>query len=158
MATLKPYDAWEDRPNGSTITAEEGRIPRAQNKPLLPKINRPSERYECQRFVSWLISQKIKHTHIANETSTMRQGLRNKRMGVSPGVPDYMILLPGLIVFVEMKRQKPSYTKLSKEQKSWLEDLQLSGAAAKVCYGFEEAKEFVSAIIEERTHGSPSQD
>ena len=71
-----------------------------------------SENIESELFVRWLKLHGYDSTHIANETGlpkriAMLSALRKKRMGVSPGVPDYMIVLKrGSLIFIELKKQR----------------------------------------------------
>lgn len=112
----------------------------------------PSELYECKRFISWLRSKSYRFTHVPNESFSKRQGLKNKSLGVSAGFPDYIVLLPNKkLLFIEMKRSRPARSKVSPEQKLWLEALTLAGFPSMVCYGFEEAKRFVETYENERT-------
>ena len=101
----------------------------------------PSEQYECERFAAWLTTNGYRFTHIPNGmyTSSVKVVMANKRMGVSAGVPDYMILLKrGKLLFVEMKRLHGGA--VSVEQTQWIEALRFAGHAAAVCCGFEVAK------------------
>lgn len=111
-----------------------------------------SEEAECLTFVDWLNLKGLKFTHIGNESgykdkklAWIMQGKKN-RMGMSKGVPDYMIITPRGLVFVEMKRKGPSST--SPEQKAWIEALnQIKGVQAQVCKGFDSAVEFVTQFL-----------
>jgi hypothetical protein len=109
---------------------------RIRQKPIVP-----SERHECARFVQWLRNNKLPFTHIANETDSVKLGIRNRLMGVSKGVPDYMILVNKGVIFVEMKRRIGGKT--SPHQKEWVSQLTLRGIPVKVCRGFDEAVSFV---------------
>jgi len=86
-------------------------------------------------------------THIPNSTYTdsWKVKRRNKAMGVSKGVPDYLILLNSEPIFIEMKRLKGGT--LAPEQKEWIKDLDELGVTAKVCKGFQEAKTFIRERI-----------
>ena len=101
----------------------------------------PTERYECTRFVQFLRNNNIPFTHIANETDSVKLGIANRRMGVSKGVPDYLVLVPNGIIFIEMKRRRGG--RVTKEQKEWIAGLTLRGIPARVCKGFDEAAAFV---------------
>lgn len=101
----------------------------------------PSERVECVEFVTWLQSQGIRHTHVANETRSRVQAISNKQLGTSKGFPDYIVYVSGKVVHIEMKRTKGG--KLSPEQKEWLAFLQREGHPAACCNGFDDAKKFV---------------
>lgn len=108
----------------------------------------PLEYDEAVTFAEWLRMKGIKFSHLAQETYTTswNQKRKNKEMGVQKGVPDYMIVTPEGLLFVELKRVKGG--KVSKEQKVWLEVLnKLNGIQAQVCYGADEAIAFVSQFI-----------
>jgi len=116
----------------------------------------PTEYIECCLLVEYLNIKNIKHAHIHNEmyTKSWKQKLKAKKLGVSSGVPDYLIFASAEqtiskkpeIIFIEMKRQKGGT--LSANQKEWLELLSShSSVHTKVCKGFEPAKEFLETII-----------
>lgn len=105
----------------------------------------PTEDFECLRFTSWLTNIGLKHTHVANESRSKTQAIKNKKLGTSPGVPDYFVLTPRGIVFVEMKRRKGGT--VSAYQKEWIAALTQCNIPVKVCKGFEEAKEFVEKFL-----------
>ena len=84
----------------------------------------------------------------------MKIWARNKKIGVSKWFPDYIIFLKrGGILFLEMKLPRKilkngklgaSPSKISPEQKEWIEFLQkIDNAEARIAYGFDEAKEMV---------------
>ena len=83
--------------------------------------------------------------HIANGGSRNLIEAHNLRLqGVKPGVPDLFLPIArgawhGL--FIEMKRQQKS--RLSVDQKIWINRLRDQGYAAVVCYGFEDAKNMI---------------
>src|SRR5512139_2703436 len=101
----------------------------------------PSEAYESQRFVAWLEAQGLLFSHIPNESPSKRQAIKNKRLGTRRGVPDFLVLVPGKVIFVELKRQRGG--RVSPEQKIWVAALTAAGCPAKVCCGAQEAIEFV---------------
>lgn len=113
----------------------------------------PTEEEECIPLVQYLeylkaLGNLLLFTHIPNETYTKSWGtkMKNKRMGVRKGFPDYIIILNNqTTIGIEMKRTKGSVT--SKEQEEWVKGLTLSGVPTRVCYGFEEAKAFVEEFI-----------
>ena len=102
----------------------------------------PTEEEECIALVEFLERSKIKYSHLAQSTysTSWPVKMRNKRMGVKRGVPDYLIILPesaGLL-FIEMKRKNRG--RVSPEQKEWLKSLNmLNGVEATVAYGADEA-------------------
>lgn len=109
----------------------------------------PKEIDECVTFAEWLELKGFKFSHLAQETFTRNWGtkMKNKRMGVKAGVPDYLIIIPekGLI-FVEMKRQKGGT--VSPEQEDWITELnKLPGVEAVVCKGCDAAIEFIDTIL-----------
>lgn len=110
----------------------------------------PSEAFECKLFVEYLRNEGIPFTHVPNATNSRRQGLVNKALGTSRGFPDYIVFVPHAL-FVEMKRRKGGT--VSPEQKAWIKSLTHAGYDAKVCHGFEEAKQFV---VEKRSAGRPA--
>ena len=85
-------------------------------------------------------------THVANENGGNKyQAFRNKRLGLSPGVPDMLIVYPDKLLFLELKRAKGG--KVSLEQADWITSLSMVGKPvyARIGHGFDEAK----AIIDE---------
>lgn len=43
--------------------------------------------------------KRFKFSHVANETQNRLENFKNKRLGVEPGVPDFLIVLPKEISF-----------------------------------------------------------
>jgi len=110
----------------------------------------PTEYDECKTLVKYLdLRQRLGtvclYTHIPNETFTKSWTVkgRNIVMGVRKGFPDYVVITPDDVYFIEMKRVKGG--QVSPEQQDWIELLKHNGLKAKVCYGFDEAKEFLEA-------------
>ena len=103
------------------------------------------EEQEQMKFVSWLRVKKIRHIHIANERMcSVVYKKKLKALGTYAGFPDLMIFLPNRTLFIEMKRSDKRLSRVSKEQSEWLEFLNLlDEGSAKVCYGADEAIEFV---------------
>lgn len=111
-------------------------------------IDLGNEYNESVAFAEYLELMKAQgrvrlYSHIPNETYTTswNQKLRNKRQGVSPGFPDYVILTESEMVVIELKRRKGG--KVSKEQAEWIAEFQRLGIRAGVCKGFDEAVEFL---------------
>ena len=105
----------------------------------------PLEQQEQMKFVSWLRVKKIRHIHIANERMcSVVYKKKLKALGTYAGFPDLMIFLANRTLFIEMKRSDKRLSRVSKEQSEWLEFLNLlDEGSAKVCYGADEAIEFV---------------
>lgn len=118
-----------------------------------------TEDRESEAFAKWLQIKNYRFTHVANEIWIgwfvwMKIWARNKKIGVSKWFPDYIIFLKrGGILFLEMKLPRKilkngklgaSPSKISPEQKEWIEFLQkIDNAEARIAYGFDEAKEMV---------------
>lgn len=105
----------------------------------------PLEEQEQMRFVTWLRVNKIRHIHIANERMcSVVYKKKLKALGTYAGFPDLMIFLANRTLFIEMKRSDKRLSRVSKEQSEWLEFLNLlDEGSAKVCYGADEAIDFV---------------
>lgn len=110
------------------------------------KARPPKEAFEHQRLCMYLDSRGYKWSHIASESSSKAQRIKNARMGLKPGLPDFLIILPSTskgqvvdqLVFVELKRLRGGRT--SPEQKDWIAALNAAGIPAAVCAGFVAAK------------------
>ena len=122
----------------------------------------PLEDDEQIAFVQWCRLKGVVCHHSGNEiggsTPAMKaRAIKMKRLGTSRGFPDLLIFIPitGTTneidayqpAAIEMKRKKGSTT--SKEQKEWLQILEMAGIPGAVCKGAEEAVEFVENIIKE---------
>lgn len=108
----------------------------------------PTEYAECLTFAGWLRVKGIKFAHIPNETFTtsFKAKMKNKNMGVSPGIPDYLVVLPKGLLFIEMKRKKGGT--LSPFQKDWIDALNpLKGVEARVAKGADEAIKIVEEFL-----------
>lgn len=107
----------------------------------------PTEYEECLALVDFLKLQHLLFTHIPNETFTKswNQKLKNKAMGVSSGVPDYIVVLPDKILFIEMKRAKKG--RVSPDQEVWIKALNDAGTPARVCCGAQEAIDFIKEYL-----------
>ena len=111
--------------------------------------NVPLEKEEQQKLCKWLKTNKIKHW--ANGLGVkldydVKYMASLRSQGHYKGIPDVTVLLPsGKVIFIELKRIKGGV--VSPEQKKWIKDLQDLGYPAKVCYGADEAIEFVKEEI-----------
>lgn len=106
----------------------------------------PTEDYEGECFALWLETEGYKFSHLAQNTFTRSWSVKAKlkRAGVKRGIPDYLVLLPNLALFIELKRVRGG--KLAPEQREWIEALnRIPGCAAHVAKGFEAAKKIVLA-------------
>jgi len=116
------------------------------------KMPTPTEHEEAIILASYLdLLQKTGkielYSHIAQETFTKSWGTkrRNKAEGVRSGVPDYVVITKGLVIFLELKRVKGSV--VSSDQHAWIKGLQGKKTKSKIVYGFNEAKKFLDGLI-----------
>lgn len=88
-------------------------------------------------------------SHIPHETYTKHWGtkMKNKREGVRPGVPDYIVVTKSYVLFIELKRRKNS--SISAEQKEWLSHLKVKHTDSIMCRGSDEVEDFVKNYIHE---------
>lgn len=110
----------------------------------------PSEYEECQVFHQWLQLNNIRHTHIGNESQIggrqgAIRGAQLKRIGQSKGFPDYLLIVRGKLIAIEMKRIKGG--KVSAEQQDWLDALAKAGVPGYVAHGANEAMEIVQGYL-----------
>lgn len=133
--------------------------------PNLANIDNPTEDQEQEAFVQWLRLKGYAHFRVPNETYTKSwsQKAKNKKLGVSSGVPDLFVAVPfppphliiahkdrddevrnKTLVAIEMKRKKGGVT--STNQKKWIKTLNEAGIQAVVCKGCDEAIEFIKSI------------
>jgi hypothetical protein len=96
-----------------------------------------SEEEICFRFVGYLkelmeLRQIKQFTHVANENPSEKARKKNGRMGLSSGVPDYIIVTNRRkILFIEMKKKGG---RVQESQNVWIKALSDNpGVAAKVC-------------------------
>jgi len=145
--------------------------------PNLNDYENPTEDMECETFARWLELMKLPHTHIGNESGRGRTAMlrtaKLKRMGQSPGFPDYLVVIPTKFTVVDDDAIPNTYSiigewlddmplpivygkrmvaiemkrrkggTLSANQKMWLEILNNAGVESVACKGFDEAKKFI---------------
>ena len=122
------------------------------------KQNIPLEEHEGMYFADWLRLKKINFFHVTNENVFKpAQRKKLKRQGLHAGVQHYVVFLPSVILFIELKRRKKkllsgkmsvSHTKTTEEQYKWRDIVNGYGyAKAEICYGWNEAVEFVEGEI-----------
>ena len=108
-----------------------------------------TEYEDCIALADYLRFRHLRFTHIANENGMkMPIGvyMKRRKMGLSPGVPDFMIIIKGHLLFIEMKREKGGV--VSDFQKDWIEDLnKVENITARVCKGFNEARLLVDSFL-----------
>ena len=133
--------------------------------PNLANLDNPTEDQEQEAFVQWLRLKGYPHFRVPNETYTRSwsQKAKNKKLGVSSGVPDLFVAVPfppphliiahkdrddevrnKTLVSIEMKRKKGGVT--SENQKKWIKTLNEAGIQTVVCKGCDAAIEFIESI------------
>lgn len=96
--------------------------------------------------------------HIPNGGSRNKaEAARLKRQGVRAGVPD--ICLPAARggwhgLYIELKRQKGG--RASPEQREWVEYLEKAGYCARICHGWDEAREMVERYMRKESTSQPA--
>lgn len=115
----------------------------------MARLPLPTELEEHRNLVAYLRIRGLRFTHVANETGTRSKwiGVRNKQNGVSPGFPDFLIIIGNRLIALELKRQQRSIT--SKEQIAWIAALNDCSVVARVCKGYVESVKFIEEM--ERT-------
>lgn len=139
----------------------------------MSKKDVPLETRECKSFVKFLEEKNeilawkklppILFSKLTQDFYLPLKGLRKIKYlqkmqaeGKRPGVPDFLLLIPGqasttgksLLFFVEMKRQKYTPSDVKPEQVQWVQALEnVADVSAKVCGGSAEAKIFISQYL-----------
>lgn len=71
-----------------------------------------------------------------------------KKQGLQKGTPDYLIFLNNKILAIELKRQDKNKSKLSVEQKLFLNKLdKFDYIKVAVCYGADKAMDFINSEL-----------
>ena len=110
----------------------------------------PTETEDCIAFAEWLeLHPKIRFSHIPMSTYTTSKKVKGRiwAMGVRPGVPDYLLIIGGRVMFIEMKRVGSTASAVSDHQRAWLKDLAAAGVTAVVCRGYDEAVSAVKKLM-----------
>ena len=118
----------------------------------------PLEEDEAVALANWMKLKKIPHTHVPLEGKMRVQYMKKlAAMGCSKGFPDYIVFTPGKVLLVELKRrvkitktgkESISHTKISPEQQDWIDTANCYDyCEAKVCYGWNEAQQFISKYM-----------
>lgn len=112
------------------------------------RLNSAGDRSRCEHIGDLLFAIPNGGSRRKLTGRVSLEALRMRREGVRAGVPDLMLAIPsgswhGL--YIEMKRRERSASRVSPDQKDWLERLRRRGYRAEVCYG---AKEAIALIRE----------
>jgi hypothetical protein len=107
------------------------------------------EGYALAGYLRYLQNQgKISvYSHLPHEQYTNSRMVKKKNVysGVRKGVPDYIIVIKDIIIFLELKRKSGGV--VSTDQKQWLEALDNKTTVSVVCKGFDESKKYIDAIL-----------
>ena len=107
------------------------------------------EEQEQALLVQWLELKGLVFSAIPNSTYTTSYKVkaRNTAMGLRKGLPDILVIVGSKLVFIELKRTEGGV--ISSYQRKWITDLhECNGVIAGVCYGYEEAKQFIQNILD----------
>ncbi len=107
----------------------------------------PSEHQEQVKLIQWLKLKKLHYNATPNgEKRHISVAKRLKAEGVSKGYPDINVYTPSKMLCIELKRVKGG--RVSPEQREWIKYLNgLPYVEAKICKGFEEAREFIEGWL-----------
>lgn len=116
----------------------------------------PRESAEQVTAVAYMRKHCPTVVHIRNEGArSFNQAARQQAEGMTKGASD--IVIPGSPAFVcELKRKDKTKSRLSKEQKSYLEQCEATGAFACVAYGHEQAIEAFKQWLADHPNNSQS--
>ena len=109
-----------------------------------------TEEEEQKALVDWLKLKKIPFYHIPNGmNSSKREGIRFKRLGLSPGIPDICLPVSSQTgyhaLYIELKRVKKG--RATQYQKNWIDKLNQLGNLAVICFGWQEATKVIENYL-----------
>lgn len=122
------------------------------------KIPTPLEEDEQKALVHWLKVARLPHHSIPNSQElsglnrihAMHLMKKLKALGLSPGVPDLVVFLPRILLYIEMKRVGSG--KVKDNQKLWCDTINsYPYARAVICYGCEQAIYAIKNLIKDST-------
>ncbi|AEI91220.1 gp20 [Escherichia phage phiEB49] len=91
--------------------------------------------------------------HVKNEgLKSIGTAMKDKQEGVVKGVSDILLIGPNGFAAIELKRAIKSDSKVSKEQKEFLEKVSETGGYAAICYGFEMFKMAIEDYLSNSTN------
>lgn len=115
----------------------------------------PTESEEQQLLFEYCMRVRYKYPQLEMMVHTPNEGKRNiytgarlKREGLRKGFPDISLHYPSFGyhgLMIEMKRKQGS--KVTEEQKDWVEKLNKNGYAAVFAYGCEEAWQVIESYL-----------
>lgn len=105
----------------------------------------PTEHQEQVVLCEWLDWLHIPFFSVPNGARVRpSQARRLKAEGMRPGVPD--LWLPTFRIAIEMKRVGSSPSATTEEQREWIRKLSLAGWDVRVCYGADEAIDWLRGL------------
>lgn len=91
--------------------------------------------------------------HVKNEgLKSIGTAMKDKQEGVVKGVSDILLIGPNGFAAIELKRAIKSDSKVSMEQKEFLEKVSETGGYAAICYGFEMFKLAIEDYLSNSTN------
>lgn len=111
----------------------------------------PYEADEQVELCKWCNEHSVLFMHIPNEAKrSKRMGAELIRQGMQKGFPDNFIPMAnngyhGL--FIELKRRDKSKSRVSPEQKEWIDKLNSEGYCAEICYGAANAIDIIEKYL-----------
>lgn len=97
-------------------------------------------------LAGWLNGTGVPWCHVPNGGKrNRREAAKLRAMGVRRGVPDILIF-DIKSVAIELKRARPAKSKVSEHQLKWLAHLDGAGWHTVVCYGAQEAIEYLRGL------------
>lgn len=108
-----------------------------------------SEAEEQRELIKALDRLGILYFHVPNENPSARERMKGASLGVKAGVPDLVVFMQEVILFIELKA-KDKIAKITPEQLWWNERLNTyEYARAYICRGANEALEIILAQREQ---------
>lgn len=126
-----------------------------QSRPPTPAVRScPTEEEEQKALFAECTQCGLQMIHIPNEAKrTARVGASLKAQGMRTGFPDNFFPYArqgyhGL--FIELKRAMKSASRVSPEQREWIDRLRAEGYRAEICYGAKDAMTVVNEYMTEK--------
>lgn len=118
----------------------------------LRKPPAPTEFAEHVMVAHYLRARRMLFTHPGNgEKRSVITGARLRRMGLSPGCPDFLCFTPPpgkafVGAALEMKRRTGTKSSITVEQRDWLDALKTQGWATHVAFGADDAIAWLESL------------
>jgi len=147
----------EDNPLGDYSPAKPFKVARKRKKATITAII-PTEREEQITLHDFCKANRLLSWATPNGGSRNKlEAINLKKEGATAGVSDYIVMLPKVILFIEMKRRKRklrngkysvTHTPTTDAQTAFIERANVYPySMAKVCYGAEEAISFIKSAM-----------